>query len=169
MQRILTVVALWLACGGGVPCGYAQQILCEWVWRGTQAHVGLYASDLLRLQPDSLRLVAGYQAAASTGFYSFPTTTALRRIEVGTCDTLPVPGSGFVTQTSLCNGTMALATRRGQVLVASGYSDNANRPIELRLLGRDGQMRWTRTLSGLTSNKNLSGLLEAPDRGFFWA
>ncbi|RZJ57675.1 MAG: hypothetical protein EOO55_02895, partial [Hymenobacter sp.] len=142
--------------------GSAQQLLCERTlpWPATQA--GYRATGLLRTQPDSLRLVGDFSSSNSA---PQALTTSLRRVLVAACDTLPVRGASWPLA-GYIGTSQGLVTRRGQVLLSNSSPSDPTAPVGLRLLGRDGQPRWTRTLS-LGRYQAVNALLEAPDRGFF--
>lgn len=153
---------LLLALLGASQLVRAQQLLNERVLQWPVQR-GFAVTGLLSVQPDSLRLLSDYQATKTNALS--PTTTALRRVNVGNCDTLP----GVAYQaTAYLGASKALVTRRGQVLITNS-AVVSNQPLTVQFLGRNGQLRWTSTLSTDPGYKDVTGLLEAPDRGFFVA
>ena len=172
MKSLFTTgtLALLFWLGAFLP-GHAQQILRERVlsWPNTQD--GFVATDLLQLQPDSLRLLGDFQASNSSttgGGGLQPIKTSLRRVRPVTCDTLPVPGAAFTTQGFLYTSA-GLVTRQGRVLISNSSVNAPNLPVTLHLLNRDGSLRWQQSLLLTATYGEVGGLLEAPDQGFFVA
>jgi hypothetical protein len=167
VKRTLMVL-LWLHVASASS---AQQILKERIlsWPATQ--LGFVATGLLRVQPDSLRLLGNFQGTQVLTSAQQSTRISLRRVLTATCDTLPVRGAAFQVQAVASNSSTGLATRAGRVLISNWYVTNLSSPIGLHLLARNGLMRWQQTLPSPTYNTtvNITGLLEAPDRGFFVA
>ncbi|GAA4351540.1 hypothetical protein GCM10023185_10270 [Hymenobacter saemangeumensis] len=145
----------------------AQQLVCERELR-TLGPASIRPSTLLRLQPDSLRLLSDYNPSGPNQLQ-----VRLLRVGVGQCDTLTTR-----TATLGINGpsdliTLTATNRRGQVLLtqslfrpqAAGAFDSIR--IVLQLLDRDGRLRWRRVLTPQAPREGISGVLEAPTNGFF--
>ena len=161
---IIKCAVVALLCLGVLLPGHAQQFLCERVLSWPNAQNGFIGTELLQLQPDSLRLLGDFQPGTTQGGVQ-PTTTSLRRIRVAACDTARVPGATF-TVSSLLYSSVATVTRRGRVLVGNS-SSTVNGPSQLSLFKRDGTLRWTRALPKINASEEFKSMLEAPDRGFF--
>src|SRR6476661_1347693 len=166
MRTILLFYLSILLLGAGFRAR-AQQLLCERELR-TTAPSSVRPAALLRLQPDSLRLLNDYNPSGPNQL-----RVRLTRVESGQCDTLPTR-----TATLLINGpgssfSLAATNQRGQVLLtqalvrpqAAGAFDSIR--IVLQFLNRDGSLRWRRTLAPQAIMESVSGLVEAPGNGFF--
>lgn len=146
----------------------AQQILCERQLL-VSAPRAQQPAALLRLQADSLRLVSD---AYPLGMGSY-LQARVNRLALAGCDTLPSGSPPLqVSRTDQLIGASA-TTRRGQVLLArtvirprvTGADDSAR--IVVQLFNRNGTSRWRRTLAPQSLKESATGLIEAPENGFF--
>ena len=163
----LVVLLLWSLGARQVAC--AQQLLCE---RQFAANTPRYQkpSVLLRLAPDSLRLVGDYfPAGGLNGQF-----TRVQRLNLTSCDTLPAGPAVMRTSRTYGLTSIAAANRRGQVLVTQGlYRPLAAGPngdsarIMLQFFNRNGTPRWRRVLPPQATYEEITGIVEAPDNGFF--
>jgi hypothetical protein len=160
---------LWILLLGMSLTSHAQQILCEREMRVSQPAY-FRADALLRLQPDSLRLLTDYYSNTST---PSPLQVRLQRLSLNNCDTLPAEPKELQANHTEGAASIAATNRRGQVLVAqylrrylaAGTFDSTR--IALWLINRDGTTRWQRIISPQSTAEGVSGIIEAPENGFF--
>ena len=164
------ISCLWVLLLSTSLAAQAQQLLCERELR-TNAPGIIQPAALLRLQPDSLRLMSDRRYPAGT---SLALQTRLQRLNLGNCDTLPAGPT--VSRVSQSDGRTNLATvnRRGQVLVAqilerplAAASNRDSARIVLQLFNRNGTPRWRRVVPPQSYYEGASGLIEAPGGGFY--
>ena len=128
-----------------VLIGRAQQIVCERVMLGQLNQPAYYASGLLQVQRDSLRLLGDVHAV---NLNAVPSHAWLRPLQDSGCDTLP--GRSFsVSKQYYVQNSFGRTNRRGQVLVATGLNGRLLHDsvmVQLHLFGRDGRVRWTKLL-----------------------
>ena len=160
----------WLLMLGTPLASLAQQLLCERELR-VNAPRNFSAPLLLRLQADSLRLLSNYYPNAANG--NHVVQTRVTRLNLAQCDTLPTRAATLALWGRGSQDNVAATTRRGQVLIAKGLSKllpsgaTDSSRIVLRLLNRDGTTRWHRLLPPQARFEGVSGILEAPQNGFF--
>ena len=149
------------------PYASAQQILCERQLPVSAPRVQQPAA-LLRLQ-DSLRLVSDSYPMGLGSYLQ----TRVHRLALTGCDTLPRSSAAFQVSRTDRFVSVAAATRRGQVLLGrtlirprvTGVDDSAR--IVVQLFNRNGTSRWQRTLAPQSLKESVTGLIEAPENGFF--
>lgn len=146
---------------------HAQQIICERELRANAPAV-LDAPILLRVRPDSLHLLTNYSPTLNP-----PLRVRIQRINTAQCDTLPTRTGTLFADSRSYPIHMAVSNRRGQVLIAQdlhrpqgvGAPDSIR--ILLRLLNRNGTIRWQHFLFPQAMQEGISGIVEAPENGFF--
>lgn len=175
---------LALVCGLGVGASaHAQQLLSERVLMSRPSQSYFISTDLLAVQPDSLRLTTEYRPATpstGSGVSGTPAYIRLLRALPAACDTLPTSArTPFIGQarlvTSMNFPTLSRTVRRGQVLTATVIrtttqwaigGDSAG--LRVSLFGRDGHLQWTRLLPPLTYQvESAAGLLDAPNGDYY--
>ena len=172
LQRGLLV--LWTCLAAGLQA--RAQLLCERVLPGSPTNsYYLQGQVLLKIQPDSLRLVSSFVSTTGPNYLA---KQRMVRVGLTTCDTLPLAGASTALTPNADNYSFrgpACVTRRGEVLMASTQRMGTIRPgmdsirLRLTLLGRNGRVRWSRLIPTCSPRHWASALLEAPDGGFYAA
>ncbi len=170
LRTLRVCIALCLAISA-----QAQVILCERVLPGPPTNAYYYrAEGLLKIRPDTLRLLGSFSSTASN-------TSAFKqhmtRVGLSNCDTLSLAGASVPTPNIdiQLEQRPACVTRRSEVLMASTQRTGAIRPgmdsvrLRLTLVGRNGRVRWSRLVAPCLAQHNAEVLLEAPDGGFYAA
>lgn len=143
----------------------AQQLLCERDLAST-APASLRPAALLRLEADTLRILTDYNPSGPDYLQ-----VRLRRVNTVQCDTLPTRTTAFAVNGRSSPLSSVATTRRGRVMIAQtrqqGIGTFDSSRIVLQFLNRDGSLRWQRALQSRAIHEGISGILEAPENGFF--
>ena len=166
MKRFFCLLLLWEL--GMGTFARAQQIICEKQLLATAPQYR-QPTTLVRLQADSLRLVSGYYPAGPTSFVQ----VRVQGLNLTNCDTLFAGSTVLTVSRTSVSSSVPAANRRGQVLLAqalsrplaAGASDSGR--VVLQLFNRNGTARWRRTLVPQSVSEGISGIIEAPENGFF--
>ncbi len=153
----------------------AQVILCERFLPGWPANAYFKAEGLVKIRPDTLRLLGSFGPAVSAT--AFSVQQGMARVSLNNCDTLSLANARAATPNAdrQHDRRPACVTRRGEVLTASTQRTGAVRPgvdsirLRLTLWGRNGRVRWSRLVAPCQAQQNAEALLEAPDGGFYAA